>query len=203
MGWLAPLQRSWQKARFGAQKLGRLPLAQRLLYAVTGTSVVVMAILAALSVRIAPELKTLESDLLALTSAYRQGGVSEFLRRKSELRRNVERTIRHSDSPRARVLAMSVATYLFPDVLPEGNFERDVGIEEWAPLAAAIEREPGTLRSRLTFERLRAMIWNYENPNRSAPALSSPAKEMISIYDSLSTSFDGEDGEKTGIGRQE
>lgn len=174
----------WRRARFGRP----LSRATRWLVGTGALAALVMGALVYWSATLPPDPEELEQDLASLSRVYQEGGLAEFARRKLELKRSVDRAIRHSSSARARVLAMSVAAYLFPDVLPEGNFERPLGLSEWAPLAAEIERDPGTLHSRLTFERLRAMIWNYENPNRAAPDLSGPAKEVIAIYDALSAS---------------
>ena len=51
------------------------------------------------------------------------------------------------------------------------------------PLEESIERAPRTPESRLWFEELRADIWNYENPERSAPRITPYAQQAIRIFD--------------------
>src|SRR5688572_942598 len=130
--------------------------------------VIVVAVIGALLIYLAdlkedefiPDLRTFGE----LHAIYRNEGLQRFLAEKAKLRTHTSRAM-SSGGQLAQAEAMSIALYLFPDILPSDDLERDIALEEWAPLTAAIERSPGTPESRLWFETLRANIWNYESPS--------------------------------------
>lgn len=128
-----------------------------------------------------PELRTFGE----LHAIYRSEGMQRFLAEKARLRVHTSRALSASDQA-VQADALGIALYLFPDMLPSDDLERDLALEEWAPLTAAIERSPGTPESRLWFETLRANIWNYESPSRTTPHVSAHARQAIRIYQALS-----------------
>jgi len=119
-----------------------------------------------------------------LHQVYREQGIQGFLRQKDALRRLAKEALQLGDDSDAEVENMAV--YLFPDVLPEPNLERDSALALWTPHQSAIESAPGTPESRRFFEEMRANIWNYESPSRNNPQLSPPARQVIRIYEVLS-----------------
>jgi hypothetical protein len=120
-----------------------------------------------------------------LHSIYRSEGMQRFLTEKARLRTHTSRAL-SADNQTVQADAIGIALYLFPDMLPSDDLERDIAMEEWAPLTTAIERSPGTPESRLWFETLRANIWNYESPSRTTPYVSAHARQAIRIYQTLS-----------------
>jgi hypothetical protein len=121
---------------------------------------------------------------LSLHSAFETGGISAFERQKALLKTQLSEQFKDPD--RTPSSSLNIATYLFPDLLPEDNFERAMARELWEPLENAIEASPQSAESRQKFEELRATLWNYENPSHTSPELSSVAREIIRIYDVLS-----------------
>ncbi len=116
----------------------------------------------------------------------RKEGVSRFLAEKEELKKTVKMELGESAPGAKFAEAQSIAVYLFPDLLPDEDFEKPVALELWHPLQKAIEAEPGTAKSRTLFNEMRANIWNYESPDRSTPRLSDQARQVIRIYENLS-----------------
>lgn len=134
-----------------------------------------------------PEPAGMSQQLLtSLQSVYKQEGIERFIEEKQRLRKSLASSLAGSPHTDEHVEASNIALYLFPDILPSGDFERELGMEDWAPLQSAIEQAPGTADSRQAFEEMRANIWNYESPSRTAPNLSSEAKQVLQIYQSLS-----------------
>lgn len=125
-------------------------------------------------------------NFYTLDTSFLKGGISLYREEKKELKRNVSLLLSLSEENEVTRAAVNVAVYLFPDLLPKDHFEREVALENWFPLEHAIESHPKTDESRRSFEDLKAMIWNYENPSRTLPQLSDGAKQVIKIYDTLS-----------------
>lgn len=116
-----------------------------------------------------------------LEGSFRSEGIAGFLRKKELLKEEVTTAIAKGD-PRAEPFAV----YLFPELLPPSNFEKAVAEEQWVPLQARIEANPGTEESRQNFEEMRAQIWIYENPDQKHPVLSDTADEIVRLYATLS-----------------
>lgn len=121
-----------------------------------------------------------------LHAVYRNEGISRFLEEKARLKSTVQRTMEANQDPESINEATNIAVYLFPDVLPSDDLEREMAETEWVPLQNAIESAPGSFQSREQFEEMRAMIWNYESPSRTVPQLSLYARQAIRIYQDLS-----------------
>lgn len=122
-----------------------------------------------------------ELSVQPLEGSFRSEGIDGFLKMKSLLKEEVTTAIAKGD-PRAEPFAV----YLFPELLPPSNFEKSVAEEQWAPLQARIEANPGTEESRKHFDEMRAQIWIYENPDQKHPALSDTADEVVRLYSTLS-----------------
>ncbi len=122
-----------------------------------------------------------------LQDVYKKEGLDRFLEEKEKLRANVTHEMLNSRDPEIQNAATNIAVYLFPSELPSEDFERQIGMDDWAPLQNEIENSPGTERSREAFEEMRANIWNYESPSRTAPQLTAQAQQVIRIYKTLST----------------
>ena len=123
----------------------------------------------------------------SLHDIYRVRGIGRFLEEKKQLRNRVAKVLEDKPGTEQGDVATNIATFLFPDLLPNSNFEKETANTLWAPFENAIEKEPRTPQSRRHFEEMRANIWNYENPNRIFPTLSPYAKQVIRIYDELSS----------------
>lgn len=131
--------------------------------------------------------------LARLDQVYVREGLHGFLTEKELLKRQVIYTLRYADSPEGAHAATNVALYLFPETLPGDDFEREEAEALWVPLQKKIESDPLHPQSRTYFEQMRAQIWNYENPSRQAPQLSKYAKQVIHIYDVMSSTKAGEE----------
>jgi hypothetical protein len=123
-----------------------------------------------------------------LSETYLSRGIEGFLRDKEVARRNVARTLSEETpgSPKA-IQATRIAAYMFPEVLPENDFERQIAQQGWRPIELAIEKSPRTPQSKELFEELRSEIWNYEAARGEGTGLSEDARMVIRIYEVLST----------------
>ncbi|MBM4318273.1 MAG: hypothetical protein FJ116_12460 [Deltaproteobacteria bacterium] len=83
--------------------------------------------------------------------------------------------------------ASNIALYLFPEILPNENFEKQAALELWAPLEAEIEQKPRSAKARMLFEELTSNIWNYENPKITNAGLSIYAAETLKLYHAISS----------------
>lgn len=132
------------------------------------------------------QIKFAPQTFFKLFTIFQQEGYQRFTEEKRTLKAQVERTLKSPPSEEEEQLASNIALYLFPDALPDTNFEKQVAMEQWAPLEAAIEKAPRTKESRLWFDEMRANIWNYENPKLGYSTISPYAKEVLRIYNELS-----------------
>jgi len=133
---------------------------------------------------------TFESTLNHFTTlheVFKKDGIDEFLSAKKGLKRGIARALRKKTTSHAYISAQNVAVFLFPELLSNDNFEKDVALTAWTPIQKKIENAPETHASRLAFEEMRAYIWNYESPDRSSPTISPHARQVIRIYDALSS----------------
>jgi hypothetical protein len=113
--------------------------------------------------------------------------IKKYLAGKESLRTQLKKSMGTNLSEDEEQFAKNMALYLFPDILPDDEFEKMVALEQWAPLEEAIERKPHTPESRLLFEEMRANIWNFENPGLDSGRISVFAKEVLKIYSDLSS----------------
>ena len=125
------------------------------------------------------------SDISKLEEVFSGQGMVRFQQEKERLRQAVFWELKRPETE-SGIEAEQLAVYLFPDALPRDHFEREVALMLWEPLQRKIEAAPKTPQSREWFEEMQANIWNYENPDRTAPQLSFAAKKVIRIYDVMS-----------------
>ena len=126
-------------------------------------------------------------DFTRLDEIFETEGMAKFISSKQALREQLRSRLRATDeNDEAMMQANQIAVYLFPEILPETDFEKTAALELWAPYQNAIEAAPKTLDSRQKFEEMRANIWNYENPSKKVPVLSPVAMQVIKIYDVMS-----------------
>jgi len=111
-----------------------------------------------------------------------------YLAEKEALKAQVQRKLKSPASEEEAQAASNVALYLFPDALPDSNFEKGVALEDWAPLQAEIEKAPGSAQARLKYEEMRANIWNYENPKQDHATISPYAEETLKLFSGLTAS---------------
>lgn len=128
-----------------------------------------------------------DKRFFGLHEIYQQEGILRFQEEKKRLKSQVISTLQQQPSENEVNFATNVAVYLFPDVLPDSNFEKGIAKEQWGTFQEAIEKKPKTPESRVWFEELRANIWNYESPSRENPKISPFAKETIKIYEEISS----------------
>ena len=132
------------------------------------------------------ESQTILASFSSLEETFRTKGIKVYIESKGELRVDIGRALNTEKDTRERDRAENIALYLFPDLLPENDYERDVAFEHWYPHQRYIEKNPGTVGSRKQFEELKNNVWNYENPDRQAPDISEYADKVIRIYDEIS-----------------
>jgi hypothetical protein len=121
-----------------------------------------------------------------LDQILRKEGVARFKEEKLALKQLVRKTLEEPASAEEHDQAKTIAVYLFPEILANNDFERELAEDLWGSLQKGIENEPGSPQSRALFNELRANIWNYENADRTNPQLSLPAKQVIRLYETLS-----------------
>lgn len=124
--------------------------------------------------------------LLQMSHTYQSRGIEGFLEEKRKLKKAIHTTLADRDTEMQKA-AVNIAVYLFPELLPSKQLERGVASDFWIPHQQLIEQSPGTRQSREAFERMRANIWNYENPSRTTSELSAQAQQILSIYETLTS----------------
>ena len=105
--------------------------------------------------------------------------IGEFLRRKEKLKEKVRRKMNNR-------VYYSLAVYLFPELLPSGNLEKEAS-EVWTSHQRFIEQNPHTPHARRHFQYLEASIINYESLSRRKTVLSEVARKVLKLYQSLSS----------------
>lgn len=126
-------------------------------------------------------------ELVQLRDSYLERGLETYLEEKEAIRRRTRERLESSDEP-TRNGARNVATFLFPDLLTDGDFEREVAMETWVPLERAMENAPSADPSRRrAFDDFRNMLWVYENGNRAKPDLTRTTRAVIDLYDAVSS----------------
>ncbi len=146
----------------------------------------IMGILSYFSLHQGPMRPVSLASFSQLDFIYRTEGMARFLEEKEALKFRIQQSLKSKNQEEAD-RASNIAVFLFPDVLPRDHMEKDVGLEQWGPLQKQIEGAPKAQEARKSFEDMRANIWNYESPDRNFPELSSAAKQVIRIYDQLSS----------------
>lgn len=121
-----------------------------------------------------------------LLTSLSTGGFSKFYLDKKILRAKIATMLSAPQNETEENYATNIALYLFPDLLPDSNFEKIVAVEQWAPLESAIEKKPRSQEARLLFDEMKSNIWNYENPKMDRSGLSLYATETLKIYHELS-----------------
>ncbi len=134
-------------------------------------------------------LTKIDSDSISystLLTSLSTGGYSQFHSDKKLLRSKIATMLSSPQNETEETYATNIALYLFPDLLPDSNFEKIVAVEQWAPLESAIEKKPRSQEARLLFDEMKSNIWNYENPKMDRSGLSLYASETLKIYHELS-----------------
>lgn len=134
-------------------------------------------------------LDKIDSDSISqstLLTSLSTGGYSQFHSDKKLLRSKIATILSSPQNDTEETYATNIALYLFPDLLPDSNFEKIVAVEQWAPLESAIEKKPRSQEARLLFDEMKSNIWNYENPKMDRSGLSLYASETLKIYHELS-----------------
>jgi hypothetical protein len=114
-------------------------------------------------------------------------GIAQFQRSRDELKTQISKILADPKNEEEQSRASSIALYLFPEILPESNFEKDVALELWAPLEQQIEAKPKSPEARMFFEEMKSTLWNYENPKMTDAGLSVNAMRTLNIYHELSS----------------
>ena len=115
------------------------------------------------------------------------GGHVKFQQDKQILKTHISSILKSPKNEDEENHALNIALYLFPEILPDTNFEKEQAIELWASFESAIEKRPRTPEARMLFEEMKSNIWNYENPRVSNVGLSFHAQETLKLYHELSS----------------
>ena len=89
-------------------------------------------------------LNKIDSDSISqstLLTSLSTGGYSQFHSDKKLLRSKIATILSSPQNEKEETYATNIALYLFPDLLPDSNFEKIVAVEQWAPLESAIENK--------------------------------------------------------------
>ncbi|NBX69182.1 MAG: hypothetical protein EBR01_09505 [Proteobacteria bacterium] len=129
----------------------------------------------------------------ALTDSYQMlmrsissGGHVKFQENKQALKSRIASVLKNPKNEDEENHAVNIALYLFPEILPDTNFEKELAIELWGTFENAIEKRPRTSEARMKFEEMKSNIWNYENPRLTNVGLSFHAEETLKLYHELS-----------------
>jgi hypothetical protein len=122
-----------------------------------------------------------ELDSLAQTH-----NIQQFLKKKLEFKSSVYKALWGNSSTFQKNEAYHAAVYLFPDLLSGSSLEKEIGEKLWGNHQKIIESNPKSVEGQEAFQKLRANLWNYENPDRLHPSLSHAANKVLNIYRNLS-----------------
>lgn len=125
-------------------------------------------------------------ELVQLRDTYLERGMDAYLEEKEMIRRRTRERLESSDVT-TRNGARNVAAFLFPDLLSDGDFERELAIDTWLPLQRAMENAPlGDPTRRQAFEDFKNMLWVFENGNRARPELTRTTRAVVDLFDAVS-----------------
>lgn len=124
-------------------------------------------------------------SLDALAKDYQAQGIKKYFKSKRSLKERILKELNNTVDKRAQFAAMNIATYLFPELLPNSHFEKRFAEENFVPLQMEIEKSPATVQAEVLYEKLHARVWNYENPRNTTRGLSDYAEKMLKIYQAL------------------
>lgn len=130
---------------------------------------------------------SLLDSYVMLMNSINSGGYLKFQEEKARLRNHISRILENPRNSDEENHAANIALYLFPEILPESNFEKSEAIKLWASLEIGIEKQPRTSEARMLFEEMKSNIWNYENPRISNVGLSLHAQETLKLYHELAS----------------
>lgn len=130
---------------------------------------------------------SLEENYSSLRLSITQGGLAQFQKDKMQLKNQIIAILNSPKNEDEETKASNIALYLFPEILPNENFEKQAALELWAPLEAEIEQKPRSAKARMLFEELTSNIWNYENPKITNAGLSIYAAETLKLYHAISS----------------
>lgn len=156
-------------------------------YVFVGISMVGLVLLAQRVVTNQIKTASLETGYQSLLSSVSDGGIANFQNEKNSLKKLVQQVLKDPKSEEEESFAYGIALFLFPDLLPNSNFEKETALTLWAPLEAKIESKPRSAEARMWFEELKSNIWNYENPKVASVGLSPQAEQTLKIYHQLSS----------------
>lgn len=121
----------------------------------------------------------------SLLPAFQKDGIEGYLVAKARLREQVRAGLQTSETSPQREEAEKIAVYLFPELLPEADFEKVEAIEAFNPEIETIETRPRTEHAEEAYARLRAEIWNFENASREEPELSEVGTQVLQLFAAL------------------
>ena len=129
-------------------------------------------------------------EFARLDQIFRAHGMDTYLEHKRALRESIRRALKGNPS-KYEPHAENIAVFLFPDLLPNDDLEKQEATEGWADLEEKIEAAPNTPEARANLDEMKSNIWNYENADRVAPHLSEEAAQVIRIYQAISSPREG------------
>ena len=158
-----------------------------------GTLVAILAVLSALmgalgyfAVRKPVPTPVTIRELVQLRDVYVERGIDSFLEEKEAFRLRIRERLASRDDA-VRKDARNVAALMFPELLADDDFERELGVETWAQLERAMESAPNEDPARRrVFEDFRNMLLVYENGNRSRTGLSPTTRAVLELYEAVS-----------------
>lgn len=112
-------------------------------------------------------------------------GLFEFLPARERLRESLSQEIGRDLAEDQGGSAREIAVFLFPDLLSADDFEKKQAFELWTPLLRTLENPTPSNSNYVVLDRLRATLWQYENPDRKAPRISRASGQLLRIYENL------------------
>jgi hypothetical protein len=162
------------------------PASHGTLVAILAAASALMAIVGYVAVEQPAPVPITVRELVQLRDVYLERGIATFLEEKEAFRGRVRERLASGDGT-TRNDARNVAALMFPDLLTDGDFEREFGMDNWTALQRAMENAPsGDPTRRRAFEDFRNMLWVYENGNRPRPELSQTTRAVLELYEVVS-----------------
>lgn len=136
--------------------------------------------------KVSPPIKSIASlsSFWNLEKVLWKKGRKAYFNEKESLRKALKYSLANNKN---EIEAENIALYLFPELLDDLSFEKFEAKELWQEQQKYIESNPHTKLSRNKFIEMEANIWNFENPSRDEPQISPYAKEVIKIFNILSS----------------
>jgi len=125
------------------------------------------------------------TPLSSLYSAIESQNKASFYEMKSKLRDEVSSILSRNSSDPQYDSAESIAIYMFPELLPESSYEKELAMELFSPLLKELESSKNQSSLEQVYATLESRIYGFESATRQMDGVSETAHYVLKIYKAL------------------